>query len=257
MGRMGVLQGGGGVGGASDTELPAAVALADNLANPTTPLIGGAMLVWDGSQWKRLTVDGNGIDVDVTRVSGSVTVDSELPAAAALGDTMGSPSVPNVGALLALFDGTNYVRARGDTSNGMDVDVTRMPAAARTTDAIAAALQTDAIMNGATALTPKWAFANISSGTTDGSVVAAVTSKKIRPLGFIIMAGGTATNVTLNTKPAGAGSAKTALFACPANGGLVAQFNPVGWFETVSGEGLTATTGAGSTVGIHVLYVEV
>lgn len=257
MPKMGTITGGGGVGGSVDTELAAAVALADNLANPTIPLVGAMSMVWDGTQWKRLLHNADGVDVDVTRVQGSVTVDSELPAAATLGDAMGSPSVPNVGALLALFDGTNYVRARGDTSNGLDVDVTRMPAAARTTDAIAAALQTDAIMNGATALTPKWAFANVSASTTDGSVVAAVTSKKIRPLAAAIMAGGTATNVTLNTKPAGAGSAKTCLFACPANGGLVMQFNPTGWFETASGEGLSMTTGTGSTVGILVAYVEV
>jgi hypothetical protein len=34
-------------------------------------------------------------------------------------------------------------------------------------------------------------------------------------------------------------------------------YNPVGWFETVSGQGLSATTGAGSTTGIQIVYVEV
>lgn len=37
----------------ADSELPAAVALSDALSNPTTPLIGGATLYWDGSQWLR------------------------------------------------------------------------------------------------------------------------------------------------------------------------------------------------------------
>lgn len=38
-----------------DTELPAATALSDTLANPTTPMIGGANLLWDavGAQWVR------------------------------------------------------------------------------------------------------------------------------------------------------------------------------------------------------------
>ena len=43
-----------GSGGAVvDTELPAASALADNMANPTTPLIGACSLGWDGSNWDR------------------------------------------------------------------------------------------------------------------------------------------------------------------------------------------------------------
>ena len=40
---------------ADATELPAAAALSDALANPTTPLVGSASLAWDsgGSQWVR------------------------------------------------------------------------------------------------------------------------------------------------------------------------------------------------------------
>ncbi len=262
--------GGGGAGGEVDTELAAALAIADTMSNPTVPQVIAHLVGYNGATWDRLrSTIANGLEVDVTQVQGTVdvsgssvsvtgAVDTELPAAAAIGDAISATaSVPNVGALLALYDGSNYVRGRGDAANGLDVDVTRMPAAARTTDSMAAALVTDALMNGNTALTPKFAFANISASTTDGSVVAAVTSKKLRVLGFVIMAGGTATNVTLNTKPAGAGTAKTCLFACPANGGVAAGFNPLGWFETVSGEGLAATTGAGATTGILVCYAEV
>jgi hypothetical protein len=36
-----------------NTELPTAAALADNLGNPTTPLIGACLLEWDGTQWVR------------------------------------------------------------------------------------------------------------------------------------------------------------------------------------------------------------
>jgi hypothetical protein len=37
-----------------DTELPAAAALADNTANPTTPLVGACLEAWDGSNWQRI-----------------------------------------------------------------------------------------------------------------------------------------------------------------------------------------------------------
>jgi len=143
------------------------------------------------------------------------------------------------------------------TSDKYQVDVMTMPATANSTDTIAAALQTDVIMDDTTALTPKFAKTNVSASTTDGNVVTAVTSKKIRVLQFRLHAAGTATNVTFNTKPGGAGTAISELFACGANGGRAEQFSPVGHFETASGEGLTVTTGTGSTVGVGVVYVEV
>jgi len=105
--------------------------------------------------------------------------------------------------------------------------------------------------------TVKFAFANVAAASTDSSIIAAVTSKKIRVLEFRVHAGATATNITFNSKPSGGGVAISELFACAINGGRADGFNPFGHFETVSGEGLTVTTGAGSTVGVGVVYVEV
>ena len=115
----------------------------------------------------------------------------------------------------------------------------------------------DAISVGSASLSVKKAFANIASATTDGAVVAAVTSKKIRVVGVAVVCGGVATTVTFNTKPGGAGSAISATFALVAGGVLVLPSEACGWFETASGEGLSATTGVGSTVGIQVIYAEV
>ncbi len=120
-----------------------------------------------------------------------------------------------------------------------------------------AALATDFLFDGHSELTPKFALANVAAGQTDSQVVAAVAGKKIRVLAAVVVAGSTATNITFNTKPAGAGSAISCLLANGANGGAVLPFNPVGWFETAAGQGLTVTTGAGSTTGIQVVYVEV
>ena len=118
-------------------------------------------------------------------------------------------------------------------------------------------LNSSALYAGDTSVTPKFAFANIAASATDGNIVTAVASKKIRVLQVVAVAGGTACNITFNSKPAGAGTTKTCLFANGANGGEVLPFSPIGWFETVSGEGLTVTTGAGSTTGVLVAYVEV
>jgi hypothetical protein len=106
-------------------------------------------------------------------------------------------------------------------------------------------------------LTVKRALANVAAGTTDGAVVTGVEGYHLRILAAAVMAGGTATNVTFNTKPAGAGSAISCLFACGANGGVVLPHNRDGWFQTAADGGLTVTTGAGATVGVQVTYVEV
>jgi hypothetical protein len=106
-------------------------------------------------------------------------------------------------------------------------------------------------------LTVKYAVANVAAAQTDAAVIAAVTAKKIRVLALMHQAGATATVITYNSKPAGAGTAVSPAFSNPINGGTPLPFNPSGWFQTNSGEGLSATTGAGSTTGILVVYVEV
>jgi hypothetical protein len=71
------------ISGALDTELPAAAALADGAGNPTTPTVGSANLVYNGTTWDRARGDiANGLDVDVTR--------SALPTGAATESTLGT-----------------------------------------------------------------------------------------------------------------------------------------------------------------------
>lgn len=125
-----------------------------------------------------------------------------------------------------------------------------------TAQAITAVSRIERVTEGATELTVKHALANIAASTTDGNVVTAVTNKKIIVLAAVVVAGGTATNITFNTKPAGAGSAISPLFANAANGGEILPWNPGGWFKTSESEGLTVTTGTGATTGILVTYAE-
>jgi len=124
-----------------DTELPAAAALADNTANPTVPAVGAFLMLWDGANWDR--APGTTADGISAKITNTVTVDTELPAAAALADNTANPTVPGVGAFLMLWDGANWDRAPGNTANGLQVQImssvnltvdTELPAAAALAD---------------------------------------------------------------------------------------------------------------------------
>lgn len=95
---------------------------------------GDAVRAWylrNGAQTMVVTAAGaliggdatNGLDVDVTRVTGTVTVDSELPAAAALADATANPTVPGVGAFLMGYNGTTWDRVRTANTGRLQVDV--------------------------------------------------------------------------------------------------------------------------------------
>lgn len=95
---------------------------------------------------------------------------------------------------------------------------------------------------------------NVAQSQTDNAYVTAVSGKSIQVLALALLSGGTATNVTLNSKGSGAGTAISPLFAAGANSPVVLPFNPAGWFQTNEGEALTVTTGAGAATGVVVTY---
>lgn len=97
-------------------------------------------------------------------------------------------------------------------------------------------------------------FVNPAASQTDSVVVAAKTGTRINVLALFCIAGGTATNLTFNSKGSGAGTAISPLLANAANGGAVLPFNPKGWFTTNLNEALTLTTGSGSATGVGVVY---
>ena len=156
-----------------------------------------------------------------------------------------------------MADATNRLPVQATVSGTVPVSGTvtvgSAPPSARATDSVAAAAQSDAIMVGGTACTPKFAFSNVAASTTAGTLVAAVTGKKIRVIGFRLNVAGTATNVTLNS----ASAARTETFQLDARAVWSSGFSQVGHLETNVGEALTVTTGAGSQVGVDVVYIEV
>jgi hypothetical protein len=99
------------------------------------------------------------------------------------------------------------------------------------------------------------AYDSIAASATDSVLVAAVGNKRIRVLTYMINQGDTtASTVTFNSKGSGAGTTIWPAVKYAANGGTNPPYNPKGWFATNRGEALTASTGAGSTTGVAVVY---
>lgn len=119
-------------------------------------------------------------------------------------------------------------------------------------DSVAAKLATDAVMDGQTPLTPKFApIAAASSG--NNTVVAAVAGKKIRVLDYCLSFSG-AVNAKFQT---GAGGTDlTGLHYGAANAQVPGSFNPLGKFETAAGALLNLNLSAATAVGGYVVYVE-
>lgn len=58
----------------ADTELPAATALADAASNPTSPIVGAALLVWNGASWDRLRAANIHKDLNAAAIGTIATV---------------------------------------------------------------------------------------------------------------------------------------------------------------------------------------
>lgn len=88
----------------ADTELPAAAALGDAIANPTTPTVGSFISGWDatGAHWDRVRTSGNDSDGIGTGANGNVQTMAHLQG----------------------FNGTNWDRLRSSLTAGLQVDPT-------------------------------------------------------------------------------------------------------------------------------------
>lgn len=132
-------------------------------------------------------------------------------------------------------------------------DAVALPAGTALIGQVSASSETGTVYNGTTALTPK--FAKIAaSASGDNTLVAAVTSKKIRVLAYNFISNGT---VNAKFQSGAAGTDLTGLKYCVANMGLVAPYNPLGWFESAAGVLLNLNLSAAIAVGGELVYVEV
>lgn len=102
-------------------------------------------------------------------------------------------------------------------------------------------------------VTPK--FATIAaSASGNNTLVAAVTSKKIRVLAAVFMSNGA---VNAKFQSGAGGTDLTGLFYMVANTGAALPFNPAGWFETASNTLLNLNLSGAVAVGGCITYIEV
>lgn len=128
-----------------------------------------------------------------------------------------------------------------------------LPAGTNLLGSVSAKLGTDAIMDGVTPLTPKFA-AIAASSSGDNTLVAAVASKKLRVLSYTLVAAGA---VTCRFEDGAGGTAKSGQMALAANGVLSVPFSAVGHFETTANTLLNLELGGAVSVAGHICYVEV
>lgn len=136
-----------------NTELPAAAALSDTTGNPTTPMVGSPKMIWDGSQWTRAKQtfnDGTAlgtVGVSTTAIALADMVNNSVAMSGSGGDAKTGAYVAAFG--VHAYNGATMDRVRGDTTNGLDVDVTRMPVASTATLANVAASATSVTLDAA------------------------------------------------------------------------------------------------------------
>jgi hypothetical protein len=172
-------------------------------------------------------------------------------------DTSGELQI-DVLTLPALAAGANAI-GKLAANSGVDigdVDVTSLPAIPAGTNLIgrtSSSPETSTIYNGTTALTPK--FAIIDAATSgDNTLLAAVTSKKIRVHALWLVAAGT---VNVRFESGAGGTALSGQANLVANTGFVLDWNPAGWFETASNTLLNLELSAAISCDGGFLYTEV
>ena len=150
-------------------KFPSAVALADNLSNPTTTIVGAANLGFDGTNWRRLASDASGrlrvsadvvanppnLDVALSSRASESTLSAfsgKFPSAVAMGDALGNPTTTIVGVANLGFDGSNWRRMH-----------------VRAVDVLGASGGALAVVNFLTPSRQPVLIEGISVGTTEGS----------------------------------------------------------------------------------------
>lgn len=103
-----------------------------------------------------------------------------------------------------------------------------------------------------TIVTPKFAPISVSS-SGNNTIVAAVTSKKIRVLSYVIVAAGSVDAKFMSSTT----TDKSGAMPLVANTGVSANFSPIGHLETASGELLNLNLSAAVGVRGHLAYIEV
>ena len=95
---------------------------------------------------------------------------------------------------------------------------------------VQSSVESNQMTAGGTVVTPKYVIIDAAT-SGDNTILAAVTSKKIRVLALFLVSAGT---VNVRFESGAGGTALSGQMNLVANTGFVLPYNPVGWFETAS-----------------------
>lgn len=104
------------------TAVPVSGPLTDTQLRATAVPISGTVTANAGTGTQNVSVQNASIPVTGTffqatqPVSGTVTADTELPAATALGDATANPTAPHIGSCIEAYNGTTWDRIKTDTA---------------------------------------------------------------------------------------------------------------------------------------------
>lgn len=118
---------------------------------------------------------------------------------------------------------------------------------------VQASVESNQMTAGGTVVTPKYAVIDAAT-SGDNTLVAAVTSKKIRVLSLLLVSAGT---VNVRLESGAAGTALTGQMNLVANTGFVLPYNPAGWCETASNTLLNLELSGAVSVDGCLTYIEV
>lgn len=215
-------------------------------ANPMPVSDNGGSLTVDGTVTANIGTAG-GLATEST-LSGRL---AETTFTGRLGEVQANPTANTVLARLKDLL-TQMVLAAGDNNIG-NVDLaSAIPAGTNLIGRISGSAETSTLYDGTTALVPKFASID-ASASGDNTVVAAVASKKIRVLDYVMISAGT---VTARWK-SGASTNKSGPMPLVANSGAAPPWCPVGKLETASGEALVLNLSGAVAVGGHLVFIEV
>lgn len=113
-----------------------------------------------------------------------------------------------------------------------------------------AGLRSDVLFVGSVSALPIHVILSASSSST-ATIVAAQASAKMRVISYVLVVRAT-TTVTFNSST----TPLTGAMIIDTHGGIAASFNPLGHFQSGTGQPLTITTGDGAVAG-HVTYIPV
>jgi hypothetical protein len=174
-----------------------------------------------------------------------------------MADNVRASAGTNDGAYFATEEISNVHHTKVVAEWSTGTDTVAMAAVATPLPVSNSAESSQMTIGGATVI-PKFAVISATGDNTDTTLVAAVTSKKIRVLSYTVICSAASTSITFyNGDPDSAGAAISGAMPLTANSGIHAGYCPVGHFETSSGTLLALEiTGTGDVYG-HLTYIEV